>query len=60
LQADTHNTKDSRYKMLIKLRLILEFNESNVEYDILMNFLRYLIVIKTILKVIFTIKYFLL
>jgi len=60
-QADTHNTKDSHYKALIKLRLIiLEFNEGNVEYDVLINFLRYLIVIKTILKAIFTIKYFLL
>jgi len=60
LQADTHNTKGSHYKVLIKLRLILEFNESNVEYDVLMNFLRYLIVIKTILKAIFTTKYLLL
>lgn len=60
MQAITiYNTKDSHYKVLIKLRLILDFNESDTEYDVLMNFLHYLIVIKAIFKTILIIKDFL-
>lgn len=53
-----YNTKDSHYKVFIKLRLLLDFNESNTEYDVLMNFPHYLIVIKAILKAILIIKHF--